>query len=300
MITENIKVKRNKNEKGQTLLFVIVAVTIAMAVGVAVSTRTISSLKRAARTDTSARVIAAAEGGIENLLGKTFSELDGAINGDCASIGATAEDAAGTCVYVFNDNPQPDETNDLISSQAVVKVETFEDDGEPGGGYSFSLEPGSLREVNLNGYTGTNQIKICWKQNSTSTPTAIQYYSYNANGEVKKGGLKPTTPILQLSDRFITGTTESPYDYCSTVTLIGTPYGLRIKALYNTSMVTVIPLNASGELPVQGYKFTSVGEIKTSSGSEEKATVIVRKSLPHAADIFDYGIYTPTTLTGSN
>ena len=53
----------NKN-KGQALLFVVVAVAMAMAIGVSVSTRTISSLKRASRTDTSARVIAAAEGGI--------------------------------------------------------------------------------------------------------------------------------------------------------------------------------------------------------------------------------------------
>jgi len=50
-----------ENNKGQALLFVIVAVTMAMAVGISVSTQTISSLRRASRTDTSARVIAAAE-----------------------------------------------------------------------------------------------------------------------------------------------------------------------------------------------------------------------------------------------
>jgi len=53
-------------------------------------------------------------------------------------------------------------------------------------------------------------------------------------------------------------------------------------------------------LPTQGYKFTSRGEIVTGSGGEEKATVIVHRSYPYAPDIFDYGIYTPTTLSGSN
>ena len=100
----NMKNKNTKynNEKGQTLLFVIVAVTIAMAVGVAVSTRTIQSLKRVARTDTSARVIAAAEGGIENLLGRNYSQLDGAIAVlDCGLIGAVPGPEAGACLYMF-------------------------------------------------------------------------------------------------------------------------------------------------------------------------------------------------------
>ena len=61
-MSKKINTKYNKYtyQKGQTLLFVIVGVTIALAIGIAVSTRTLSSLRRAARSDTSARVIAAA------------------------------------------------------------------------------------------------------------------------------------------------------------------------------------------------------------------------------------------------
>ena len=388
---KNIKIKMNKNQKGQTLLFVIVAVTIAMAVGVAVSTRTIQSLKRVARTDTSARVIAAAEGGIENLLSRSYSQLSASIGGGdgCESIGATSGPEAGTCSYVFTqqgseeasqicvctceycgsekegcenvmgvftvDENQPEvkastdlilepvepgditpidicefpcspeipcdgssdnwcqdqggeikrdcefaeretTTGDLISSRAVVKVEEFSTNEENGDndGYSFNLEPGYIKEVNLDGPNNLSNIKICW----VNDQSAIYYNSYNSDGDVLKGGIKPNGSLpafMNLSDRFDDSTgPEFGYDFCKTVALVNNSFGLRIKVLYNSSKVAVFPTDVA--LPPQGYKLTSRGEIVTGSGSEEKATVIVHKSYPYASDIFDYGIYTPAIL----
>jgi len=376
MIMKNTKYKMNKNQKGQTLLFVIVAVTIAMAVGVAVSTRTIQSLKRVVRTDTSARVIAAAEGGIENLLGRNYSQLRKALYDvnnppDCTAIGAVAGPENGTCSYVFrgtaseqsgetctcfcdycedpgkcsnsggagdgapeitcmigepcsksiscdeNDKTICSKSNgvvrescvpnigdrnsnagDLISSRAVVKVEEFSTN-EENGGYSFNLVPGSVKEVNLYTYDDSF-VRICWSEE----PTVIYYYSYDKNGEVRKGGIyadddSPNVP--GISNIFVKAQDSySGYNYCKEVQLVNnSSYGLRIKALYADSKVAVFPTTGHA-LPPQGYKLTSRGEIVTGSGSEEKATVIVHKSLPYASDIFDYGIYTPTTLSGSN
>ncbi len=387
----------NRNQKGQTLLFVIVAVTIAMAVGVAVSTRTIQSLKRVARTDTSARVIAAAEGGIENLLGRNYSQLDGVLYDgvnpvNCESIGATAGPEAGTCSYVFSSKPvNPEEpapecscvckycdstgkcaqvmgistantdenlpevkasldvsldpvspspvectgtvcsieitcensddiswctknggtveesclekqlsvsdnqnTGDLISSRAVVKVEEFSTN-EENGGYSFNLVPGSVKEVNLDTYDDSF-VRICWSEE----PTVIYYYSYDKNGEVRKGGIyadDDSPNVHGISNIFVKAQDSySGYNYCKEVQLVNNnSYGLRVKALYADSKVAVFP-TIGHTLPPQGYKLTSRGEIVTGSGSEEKATVIVHKSLPYASDIFDYGIYTPATL----
>ena len=297
MIMKNIKYKMNKNQKGQTLLFVIVAVTIAMAVGVAVSTRTIQSLKRVARTDTSARVIAAAEGGIENLLSKTYNDLDNFIDEPnpetkCGYIGATPG-PVGECSYVFTGG-----TEDLISSRAVVNVEKF-NSNEDSNGYSFTLEPGSVKEVNLDTYDDSF-VRICWSEE----PTVIYYYSYDKNGEVRKGGIyadddSPNVP--GISNIFVKAQDSySGYNYCKEVQLVNnSSYGLRIKALYSESKVAVFP-KTGHTLPLQGYKLTSGGEIVTGSGSEENATVIVHKSYPYASDIFDYGIYTPATLSGSN
>jgi hypothetical protein len=287
-------------EKGQTLLFVVVAVTIALSVGIAVSTRTISSLRRVTRTDTSTRVIAAAEGGIENMLGRTYFELDQAKEAvNCEAIGAEKQLIGSTSSCVYNFNPVDVEGGgDLISSRAIVKVETY-NSNEEGGGYSFDLIPGEVMEVVL--YDGTSQygpsdIQICWDK----PESAVYYYSYDEDGNVKKGGLY-TSDFPYGSD--VSGLfkdEDDPSDsdvyteYCKVVNLVDFAYGLRIKVLYNGSKVAVFP--TSGNLPIQGYKLTSIGEIVTDEGSEEKATVIVHKSFPFAADIFDYGIYTPSVL----
>jgi hypothetical protein len=42
----------------------------------------------------------------------------------------------------------------------------------------------------------------------------------------------------------------------------------------------------------------SRGELFTDKGSEEVATVKVRKSYSYVSDIFDYGVYSPSNLSG--
>jgi hypothetical protein len=291
-------INERKFEKGQTLLFVVVAVTIALSVGIAVSTRTISSLRRVSRTDSSTRVIAAAEGGIENMLGRNFTELDAAIGAnDCGAIGATQElidDSVSSCVYNFT----PTEP-DIISSRAVVSVEKYNSNIEGSDGYSFDIVPGEVMEIALS--VGTDiyeesQIEICWENRDS----AIYYYSYNPDGEARRGGLYDSgfPYALNLSGRFTdSGVSSGPQGYCKTVDLVSDAYGLRIKVLYDEegSNVAVFPTGTE-QLPVQGYLLTSRGEIMTGEESEERATVIVRKSYPFPADIFDYGIYTPVIL----
>ena len=61
---------------GQALLFVIVAMTVALAVGVNVSLRTLSSVSRTAQSDTSERVLAAAEGGAESFIKLSVGQLE--------------------------------------------------------------------------------------------------------------------------------------------------------------------------------------------------------------------------------
>ncbi len=282
------------NEKGQTLLFVVVAVTIALTVGIAVSTRTIGSLKRVSRTDTSARVIAVAEGGIENLLGRSYSQLNSATTPSvdtCEDVGADYLDSESFCVYNFT--PQKMD-GDVINTRAIVKVEKF-NSNEIDGGYSFTLEPDSVKEVNLEGYTPLG-IQICWKE----PETLIYYYSYDDEGNVLKGGLYGDSP--KDSDGF-EGADPAPsdregYERCKEVDLVGAPgeaYGLRIRVLYQPSVVGVFPTEGA-ELPDQGYKLTSKGELSSNQDSQEAATVIVYKSYPYASGIFDFGIYTPNEL----
>ena len=298
MIKKDIK---NKYEKGQTLLFVVVAVTIALSIGVAVSTRTINSLRRVSRTDTSTRVIAAAEGGIENLLGRTYSELDDAIDSfDCESIGATPELIESTSYCVYNFTPTED---DVITSRAVVSVERY-NSNEDEDGYSIDLAPGEIIEIAFQVGSDTyseSTIEICWQEPASGDANdyaAIYYYSYNSDGDVRKGGLQPPGFAYggNLSGRFEeTNSSKLSYNFCRIVDLVDNAYGLRIKTLYNRAKMAVFPTGGAA-LPTQGYLLTSRGEIITGEESEERATVIVHKSFPYASDIFDYGIYTPGTL----
>lgn len=287
------------NEKGQTLLFVVVAVTIALTVGIAVSTRTIGSLKRVSRTDTSARVIAVAEGGIENLLGRSYSQLNASINPDdsvdCEAIGAEYVISESSCVYNFTPEASEEDKGDVINTRAIVEVDTF--NSNQGNGYSFTLEPDSVKEVNLEGYTPSG-IQICWKEPESSTDTLIYYYSYDDEGNVLKGGLYGDSPVDSSGFVEANDVTKDGYERCKDVDLVGDPgeaYGLRIRVLYQPSVVGVFPPDGD-TLPDQGYKLTSKGKLSSNQDSQEAATVIVYKSFPYASGIFDFGIYTPNNL----
>ena len=116
------------SESGQALLFVIVALTVALAVGVSTAFRTLSSVFRITTTDTSSRVLAAAEGGLEHFL--AYSSVDlASYAGVCTSLDYDdyPEGADSPCVVDF----APVST-DNTEAHAVVKIEAFY--GDPGGG----------------------------------------------------------------------------------------------------------------------------------------------------------------------
>lgn len=298
--TKNIiKTKQN----GQALLFVVVAATIALTVGVAVSTRTIGSIKRSTRTDTSARIIAVAEGGMENLLSRNYTQLDEAVTptpseASCTAIGATYDAPLG-CVYYFSGEESGGEETD-IGSRSIVSVERFSTN-TTNNGYTFNLEPDSIREVSLvdfNGVSyGSDTMEICWD----NSDALIYYYSYNPDGEVEKGGLyRNSSPYVgsEYISTFDEAVEKVGFGTCATVNLVDDHYGLRIKVLYEASKVTVYPTN-SASLTDQGYRLTSKGELTQDSGNTEVATVIVYKTYPYAPSVFDYGIYTPGSLVTS-
>jgi len=288
------------NQKGQTLLFVVVAVSIALAIGVSVSSRTLSSLRRVSRTDTSSRVIAVAEGGIENLLNKNYSLLEGAMNPSeesCVNIGATLQNVQNgedsyenKCVYDFTASGTS--VSDSVQSRAIVTVEKYSSNISDGG-YAFDIDVNTVKEVSLDGYA-SDRIEVCWE----NPDSAIYYYSYSKN-EAKKGGLytSSSSSIYGKTDNFesVLAETGSGYAGCKTIDLVTTPNGLRIRALYGQSKVAVFP-DSGNNLPDQGFKLTSVGEITPSDANKEVATVIVHKSFPYASSVFDYGIYTPQAL----
>jgi hypothetical protein len=297
-----IKITKTK-QKGQALLFVVVAVTIAMAVGVSVSTRTLDLVRRISRTDTSARVIAASEGGMERLLTQSENTLDNleTPNPDCSLIDANATSYAdGKCIISF-----PTPIADKITATAVVDSEKFQFNGIDINGiknYWFNLDPGYVKEVNLDGYLEST-IEICWD----SPGAAVYFFSYSkpdfsGNVDIKRGGFYSANfPVS--SKEAVSGFTQAgqngktQYTGCGTINLVKTPYesyGLRIKTFYESSKIYVYPTGDS--FPYQGYKLISQGKLSVDNDVTDSKTINVYRSYTYSPSMFDYALYTEGSL----
>lgn len=285
------------NERGQTLLFVVVAVTIALAIGVSVSTRTLNLSSRISRTDTAQRVIAAAEGGIERLLTENEVVLESLTNRpltdpnfDCSNIGIP-NDVPDGCLVQF----EPSEGDNIIA-QANVKVETFNTNSKEGDHYWFNLDPGYVKEVVLEGYD-PDTIEVCWD----NIDVALYFISYDSSCGVEKNGLIHETFAGVKEDKDISGfgiaskPSREGFDVCGDVSLISNSVGLRVRVLYDTAKVAVFPENPE-DFPDQGYKMISKGELAVNNEVVAVKTIYLYKSFSYAPAFFDYGLYTTGSI----
>ena len=288
-----------KDEKGQALLFVVVAVTIALAVGVSVSTRTLSSQKRVSSSDSATRVANAAEGGAEAALGKTYSVLSSLTSPSlttaaCQGYGfSTSEN--GKCVMNYPSSP-----GDKITTKATISVKTFTTNASDY--YWFDLNLGTVKEIKLVDYPAqswaspSHGIYVCWDNKNA----AIYAFSYDQFGKDMKKEYFVGSDFNNSSNisGFTTATEtngHSEYAGCGRINLVSSPYGLRIKTLYEKTRVFVYP-GSTGSFPIQGYKIASVGELTSGGESDVKETriVVVYKSFPYASSILDAGMYSAT------
>lgn len=271
-----------RNSKGQSLLLVIVLMTIALAIGIAISLRVLSNLGRSTQTDTSSRVQAVAEGGAENFLVKSLSQLA------YASIECDGNYGAGVptnCRIDFD----AQSLGDNIDAFSAITVQPY---GEGSDDLPLSVDVSSVIEVNLKGFTG-DSVLVCWDEE-----TALHYVEYS-NQETAKDVVNCTgcSPSVQLSnvDTADSGAAYGqPQNSCIQIdNVAGDLQGLRLRSIGGASNYIVIP--QGGDLPLQGYKITSIAEL-TDLDTNEKVvkTVKVKKSLPYLPSLFDYGIYSDT------
>ena len=264
-----------KDNKGQVLVFVVVTMAIALAVGVSVSLRTLSSISRTSTSDTSSRVLAAAEGGAERYLSKTLSELD-------ARVGQPDD------VITFTGA-----TNDNISTKASVSVTKYPAD--PLGKFTFIVKQGKVVQINLSGY-GSSSIDLCWSSVLSAKDSDLYYSVYSGTAILKKFGLKSISRNgfpSGYSNNFESAGNNSKCGQAASnfknISWSGTAKYLRIYSINNDSTVELFP---SGNLPTQGYKITSVGELNDIvSNQKVTKTVTVLRRLPYLPAMFDFGIY---------
>jgi hypothetical protein len=264
------------------------------------------------RTDTSTRAYAAAEGGLERALALSENEYVGmlarnftncpsgmiepAVNpvnptysGEELPLGLDPRDAG--CMVTFTSE------GDNIGSRARIYAVEFTENAP--GEYWFSLDTTAVKEVRLEGYSGTS-VDLCW---DNITNTALYYVLYTSNGTFSKGGLYRDGSFVNSlflktdntsGDSFTPVTSgDGNHGGCQTIsTLVGSDpaYGIRIHALYDSSLIAVKP-ESGYELPVQGYKIKSIGEIFDGNDVIESKLVEVYKSFSYLPSFFDYNIY---------
>jgi len=270
MMQTNIKKTLNRisNQKGQVILFVIVSMTLAMAVGVTIASRTLSSLSRTSRSDSSNKALGAAEAGAERFLVMDFATL-------------------GT--YVGAENPEVLEFTDEVSgvtTKADVTVTEFTNNSTDGSSYDFNLGTGYIKEVTFKDSNFNNNVTFCWENNNT----AISYLIYNISGIKEKGVITPSNNNdLDVSNGEVASSSGTYPGGCKTVNIATGDYGLRLRALYNDTNVSV---SSSATIPVQGYKITSIGKLFVEGKITTTKKVTVYKSKPYFPSIFDAAIYT--------
>lgn len=281
-----------KNQKGQTLLFVVVAMTIALSIGINASVRTLTSLSRTSRTDTASRALAAAEGGIERYLALSANELEEATEGTCPEGDFDSDGGYNNgpaCKIDFEDD------TDVLVSQAFVTVERYTPEY-----YPFTLESGQLKEVNLydhenDVYYSDNQIEICWTSppGTDGTGSDLLYISYSNTGIEERGGLTGNNPPAAPydSEGFSTaGAGHDGYDNCGIVDIGSDLYGVRIRSLGGTSNVAVFRTGGAN-LPLQGYRITSIGKLEQDQGVTATRVIRIIKTLPYLPVSFDFALY---------
>lgn len=286
--------QKNKERKdsGQALLFVVVAMTIALSVGVAISSRTLQMSSRISRTDTSTRVLAAAEGGIDRLLDQPVSFLEALSSGtpNCATGGFDAV-SGDSSRCLINYTPDP---GDQITSRAVLSAQTFRQTDISGttGYYSFDLVNNQTKTVNI---TGMSTFRICWNNSGS----VIEYILYGdtitrqfliaSGGSVASSDIS-STGFLSIVAGSTGGT--SPLPYCYDVDSTGNNYrGVRIKSIFQGTKVAVVPINPN-TLPLQGYRLYSRGELVQGGDVKVTKAIVVYRSYSTAPSFFDYAIFT--------
>jgi len=246
------------NQKGQVLVISIFISLIAFFLAITLSSRFLSSLHSFITTDNANKALKVSESLVEKLLVIPDATLKTYVNNN-----SCLQD----CYLQFEDG-----------SEAYATITTLGDSVDT---YQISVAKDATTEINLEGYSTNNFVDVCWNEKAsiegmyvseTSGDYVVNNYAYNA--------------VASSYDSFFD--VASPgytYANCFKVTTQNTPVLLRIKSLYESSTLYIIP--KSGEtLPFQGFSFDINGRYL-----DVYKNLVVTKRYQISSDIFDYVIY---------
>lgn len=287
------------NQKGQTLIFVLLLMTIALAVGTSISSRTISTIRRTTNTDSSSRAVAAAEAAVEFYLSQPLSALDAKspVPGDPTNCTVSAT----TTDYPDQSAEQLSQKTDQVDTIAKVTIGRYGCVNNASDSFKTTIAKDNILELKLRTSGAlTGNLDICFSSPTGSTNYSSLYNTLIAgtspNYTVTKYGYNQAG-VSGPSNNFRSAT-SSGTDSCYTINMpaASNPQLLRILSLYNSSTVT-IKTSAGYRLPFQGYTISAVGIVGAQQTGTAR-TVIATKSLPYLPVPFNFGVYSQSTSNG--
>lgn len=294
---------KKAQQSGQALLIVIFAITLGLVALVGVSTRIVNSTKRVFVDNAYYKAQAVAEAGAEKFLWKKNSELDNLIFYGCKT---SLYNSTGFDEVALNTHPNC--VIDLGEARAVMAVETY-----PSAGvsiYEVSSPANSTISVNLAGVTG--DIRVCWRAGglvgSEYSEVLSFYYFKKSIGSYQMQQQKNVCgtfiswchkPIGYSTSDAVPANGASGPDYaCFTIIRVptDTPQLLNLMSLVNGSSYKI---TFTGTVPTQGYKITSVGEVKSgatgggslaSSTATRKKVMVEKSRMPNLGPWFNFAV----------
>ncbi|MEP7167385.1 MAG: hypothetical protein ABI758_05395 [Candidatus Woesebacteria bacterium] len=248
-----------KNQQGQVGIIILLITVVMLTLGISVASRSVGDVKISTSNEQANRALDAAESGVEQALSQNLNNFTPPSSGS-----------------------GPISVNTQVSQQKVL--EAFAEQGDTVG-------------VDLNGLPQNTQVNVEWAKESTCNKNAsVVLTIFNTSGTnpaVRRLYYRPKASSgCNNGDNFTDANNASTggYKWMATINTLAGDQLMRIRPLYFGTDIHVSGTN----LPTQAYTVRSTAQNST---SKETKVVEVNKTLPVPPNIFDYVLFSGTTIT---
>lgn len=263
---------RYSRQSGQIGIIVVLIMVVLLTIGLSLASRTTKEVILATQEEESTRVFNAAEVGVEQALSTNLQ-----FAGDVFTSSPITPTGSNTTVtYTINKQYQLE----MQIFQGVSATIQLTDTTHPAPPASLLID--WSKEVDCSTQSPAALLVSIYAVDRTVTPAdvKVRYETYEPCGRANGFG----TGLSVAVD-------VNGYRNHATIPLAAKDTFLRIKPVYNDTKMLVRP--SSGQMPVQSYNIRSSGN--NNSGTENRNVQVVR-SLPTAPSIFDYVLFSGTTI----
>lgn len=268
------------NQKGQSLLIVVLVMVVALTVGLSVVARSIVNLKNSQQEVGSQQALSAAEAGVEQAIKSGIGVSNGTFS-TSTKYETAIKPVSGATDFLLNGNnkvSQDDAMYIWLTSYSDVQANLFQN---PWSG-------------NLNIYWGNNaiacnnaalEIAVVW--NTKANPKVTRYTYDPCSARVLKNHF---TQAITSANKSISGITL--LNNTTTPIPVTNGFLVRVVPLYADSYIGVSSINADPlkSLPTQGSIITSTG----TTGDNVQRKLDVFQGYPEIpAELFPFSLFWP-------